>query len=194
MAKWDLSKLPEGRKPLPDEWFMERAQMQERIEELEAKLESVYEESKKTLGSIYIPERIKNFIDIEKYSYSTPVMTFLLEVSPSKMMKFPNIGKKSIEEFSIEVEKVVGKKAVQLWLRGRSPDGGCGDLLKRLKDSTRKSYRLEAVEYIEELESKLAKAEDFCLRLERFANQSGHNFLLKKARDALAELKGEKDA
>lgn len=38
MAKWDLSKLSEGRKPLPDEWFRERAQMQERIEELEAKL------------------------------------------------------------------------------------------------------------------------------------------------------------
>jgi septal ring factor EnvC (AmiA/AmiB activator) len=36
MAKWDLSKLPEGRKPLPDEWFRERAQMQERIAELEA--------------------------------------------------------------------------------------------------------------------------------------------------------------
>ena len=38
MAKWDLSKLPEGRKPLPDEWFRERAQMQERIAGLEAKL------------------------------------------------------------------------------------------------------------------------------------------------------------
>ena len=38
MAKWDLSKLPEGRKPLPDEWFRERAQMQERIAELQAKL------------------------------------------------------------------------------------------------------------------------------------------------------------
>jgi len=36
MAKWDLSKLPEGRKPLPDEWFREHAQMQERIKELEA--------------------------------------------------------------------------------------------------------------------------------------------------------------
>ena len=39
MAKWDLSKLPEGRKPLPDEWFAERAQMQGRIKELEGKLE-----------------------------------------------------------------------------------------------------------------------------------------------------------
>jgi uncharacterized protein YfcZ (UPF0381/DUF406 family) len=39
LAKWDLSKLPEGRKPLPDEWFRERAQMHERIAELEAKLE-----------------------------------------------------------------------------------------------------------------------------------------------------------
>ena len=38
MAKWDLSKLPEGRKPLPDEWFAERAQMQERLNMLEAKL------------------------------------------------------------------------------------------------------------------------------------------------------------
>ena len=41
MAKWDLSKLPEGRKPLPDEWFRERVQMQERIAELEAKLRSM---------------------------------------------------------------------------------------------------------------------------------------------------------
>ena len=39
MAKWDLSKLPEGRKPLPDEWFAERAQMQERIKGLEDRLE-----------------------------------------------------------------------------------------------------------------------------------------------------------
>lgn len=38
MAKWDLSKLPEGRKPLPDEWFAERAQMQERLNMLEAEL------------------------------------------------------------------------------------------------------------------------------------------------------------
>jgi len=38
LAKWDLSKLPEGRKPLPDEWLREKAQMQERISELEAKL------------------------------------------------------------------------------------------------------------------------------------------------------------
>lgn len=38
MAKWDLSKLPEGRKPLDDAWFAERAQMQDRIKELEGKL------------------------------------------------------------------------------------------------------------------------------------------------------------
>ena len=38
MAKWDLSKLPEGRKPLDDAWFKERAQMQERIKKLEVKL------------------------------------------------------------------------------------------------------------------------------------------------------------
>jgi hypothetical protein len=43
LAKWDLSKLPEGRKPLPDEWFRERAQMQERIEELKAKLAKAVE-------------------------------------------------------------------------------------------------------------------------------------------------------
>ena len=43
MAKWDLSKLPEGRKPLDDAWFVERAQMQERIEELEAKLAKAVE-------------------------------------------------------------------------------------------------------------------------------------------------------
>ena len=43
MAKWDLSKLPEGRKPLPDEWFAERAQMQERIKGLEANLAKAVE-------------------------------------------------------------------------------------------------------------------------------------------------------
>lgn len=43
MAKWDLSKLPEGRKPLDDSWFRERAQMQERIAELEAMLAKAME-------------------------------------------------------------------------------------------------------------------------------------------------------
>ena len=43
MAKWDLSKLPEGRAPLPDEWFREKAQMQERIAELEVKLAKAVE-------------------------------------------------------------------------------------------------------------------------------------------------------
>lgn len=41
MAKWDLSKLPEGRKPLPDAWFKERAQMQERIKGLEEALGNI---------------------------------------------------------------------------------------------------------------------------------------------------------
>ena len=44
MAKWDLSKLPEGRKPLPDEWFRERAQMQERLDKLIVDAEIVLEE------------------------------------------------------------------------------------------------------------------------------------------------------
>ena len=44
MAKWVL---PEGRKPLPDEWFAERAQMQERIKELEAKLAKALGEMRK---------------------------------------------------------------------------------------------------------------------------------------------------
>lgn len=38
MAKWDLSKLPEGRSPIPDEWFKKEAAMQDRIDKLEAKL------------------------------------------------------------------------------------------------------------------------------------------------------------
>ena len=46
MAKWDLSKLPEGRKPLPDEWFAERAQMQERIKELEERLKAATDDAK----------------------------------------------------------------------------------------------------------------------------------------------------
>lgn len=38
MAKWDLSKLPQGRQPLADEWFKKEAALQERIDKLEAKL------------------------------------------------------------------------------------------------------------------------------------------------------------
>ena len=39
-------------------------------------------------------------------------------------------------------------------------------------------------------EAKLAKAEDFIRRLERFAAQSKDGFLTEKAQEALAELKG----
>ena len=46
MAKWDLSKLPEGRKPLPDEWFADRAQMQERINGLEERLKAATDDAK----------------------------------------------------------------------------------------------------------------------------------------------------
>ena len=52
MAKWDLSKLPEGRKPLPDEWFAERAQMQDRIKELEKQLRWVLYERDATFKSM----------------------------------------------------------------------------------------------------------------------------------------------
>ena len=45
MAKWDLSKLPEGRKPLPDEWFAERAQMQDRINGLEERLKAAQDDA-----------------------------------------------------------------------------------------------------------------------------------------------------
>lgn len=38
MAKWDLSKLPEGRSPIPDEWFKKEAAMQKRIDKLEERV------------------------------------------------------------------------------------------------------------------------------------------------------------
>jgi hypothetical protein len=43
MAKWDWSKL-EWQGPLPDEWFRERAQMQERLDKLIVDAEIVLEE------------------------------------------------------------------------------------------------------------------------------------------------------
>ena len=52
MDKWNLSKLPEGRKPLPDEWFAERAQMQDRIKELEKQLRWVLYERDATFKSM----------------------------------------------------------------------------------------------------------------------------------------------
>jgi hypothetical protein len=44
---------------------------------------------------------------------------------------------------------------------------------------------------IEELDAKLAQAEDFVLRTIRYAGNNGDDFLADKARAALAELKGE---
>lgn len=38
MAKWDLSKLPQGRAPIPEEWFKEQADMQERVRKLEERV------------------------------------------------------------------------------------------------------------------------------------------------------------
>ena len=54
MPKWDWSKLPEGRKPLPDEWFRERAQMQERIAELEERLKAATDDAKE--AEAYVEE------------------------------------------------------------------------------------------------------------------------------------------
>ena len=52
--------------------------------------------------------------------------------------------------------------------------------------------RAQMQERIEELEAKMAKAEHVWLRLALFADQAGGNFLSEKAREALAELKGNK--
>ena len=69
MAKWDLSKLPEGRKPLPDEWFRERAQMQERIAVLEAeraKAELHWQSSQRIGEAMYRLHKLKHWLDMDQ--------------------------------------------------------------------------------------------------------------------------------
>ena len=61
MAKWDWSKL-EWHGPLPDEWFRERAQMQERIEELETELRLM-----KTAGIIEVSARNASVMEYMKH-------------------------------------------------------------------------------------------------------------------------------
>jgi hypothetical protein len=41
LAKWDLSKLPEGRKPLPDEWFREHAELEAENKRLKSMIADV---------------------------------------------------------------------------------------------------------------------------------------------------------
>ena len=68
------------------------------------------------------------------------------------------------------------------------------DLVKRLRDVVNyynSGGRWAAADRIEELEAKLAQAEDFVLRTIRYAGNNGDDFLADKARAALAELKGE---
>jgi hypothetical protein len=63
LAKWNLDKLPEGRKPLPDEWFRERAQMQERIAELEAKLAKAMD------SEVIKAQQLFNYYAVEVVTY-----------------------------------------------------------------------------------------------------------------------------
>ena len=59
------AKLPDGRKPLPDEWFAERAQMQERIEVLEAQLAEVKEALRVLISNVETSEEVANEVWIE---------------------------------------------------------------------------------------------------------------------------------
>ena len=87
---------------------------------------------------------------------------------------------------------------------GRKPitDADIADLTRRLADTAIEQSELyqaakrdaeEAEAYVAELEAKLKASEDFGLRLERFADQAGDTFLLQRAREFLAELKGQDD-
>ncbi|MEK9896806.1 MAG: hypothetical protein VW518_10345 [Burkholderiaceae bacterium] len=78
MARWDLSKLPEGRKPLPDEWFAERAQMQDRIKELE------YNLSNARLILRYASERLEEEDKNARRVCSAMIQTFLKELTGDK--------------------------------------------------------------------------------------------------------------
>ena len=69
--------------------------------------------------------------------------------------------------------------------------GKIEELEERLKAAQDDAKEAEA--YAEELEAKLAKAEDFVRRLNRFAVQADHKFLIEKSQEALAELTGGKD-
>ena len=51
MAKWDLNKLPEGRRPLPDSWFREKAMLQERMDRAEETLLSIAETAEISEGT-----------------------------------------------------------------------------------------------------------------------------------------------
>jgi hypothetical protein len=39
------------------------------------------------------------------------------------MIKTPNMGRKTIEEFASEAKRIVGAEAVQRWLDGKPPRG-----------------------------------------------------------------------
>lgn len=82
----------------------------------------------KTMGAIDISTRLLNVLVYEFEPFrgvkidSVPVIDFLEGISKSELMKLPNIGKKTINEFALEAKKIVGEKAVDRWLVGRPPN------------------------------------------------------------------------
>lgn len=78
-------------------------------------------EDKDTLGWMPMSRRLANCLANENYPYTARVIDVLEGMTFEQMRKVPNLGKKTIKEFTDMAEKVVGVDVIQRWLNGQPP-------------------------------------------------------------------------
>ena len=98
----------------------------ERVRQITAKAERLKaaEERRRaadqdTLGAMQLSIRLRNLLHNENYPESARVIDVFEGTSLAEMIRIPNMGKKTIKEFTDKAEAIVGADVIQRWLDGR---------------------------------------------------------------------------
>ena len=98
----------------------------ERIRQIIAKAERLKAEEERrraadqdTLGAMQLSIRLRNCLHNENYPESARVIDVFEGTSLAEMIRIPNMGKKTIKEFTDKAEAIVGADVIQRWLNGR---------------------------------------------------------------------------
>jgi len=98
----------------------------ERVRQITAKAEMLKaaEERRRaadqdTLGAMQLSIRLRTLLHNENYPESARVIDVFEGTSLAEMIRIPNMGKKTIKEFTDKAEAIVGADVIQRWLDGR---------------------------------------------------------------------------
>lgn len=103
----------------------------ERIRQIVAKVErcKLHKERRDaaprgSLGSMRLTVRLENALLNENETRTVDLLDFLSRIPCREMRRWPNVGKRSINEFAEEAIKIVGKDAVMRWLNAGENQNG----------------------------------------------------------------------